>query len=441
MLHRRPVALPLILVLALVARVGVIIATPHFVPVFDAGDYDRHALSIAHGHGYPDAVFALSGPTAFRPPLYPLALAGVYVLGGGWTAGRVLGALLGVAMVALIFAISLRLWGRRVAIVAGVLAAVFPPLVLYSATLLSEPLFLVLVLAALFATLEYRRTQRLRWAALAGLACGLASLTRSNGVLLVVAAGFGVWILRPRLSRAALIAPLIVVLVAGATVAPWVIRNAIVFHRFVGITTQGGYGLAGTYNNEPMRKGEHPGHPRQPDQLRAFRDIFERRDLDEAARSSRLSAQAFKYIDDHPGYVVEAMAWNTLRVFNLVTEGTWRAGWRETILEAGGVERVISPIDPGSLYLVMLLALAGIAAQARALRSARPPPFIWLFPLLMVLPAIVVVGLPRYRAPLDPFLVMLAAVGIVACVEAVARRAGSSGAHVLRFGGRSGATP
>ena len=49
MLRRRSVALPLILVLALVARVGVIAATPHFVPVFDAWDYDRHALSIASG--------------------------------------------------------------------------------------------------------------------------------------------------------------------------------------------------------------------------------------------------------------------------------------------------------------------------------------------------------------------------------------------------------
>src|SRR4051812_49467819 len=93
--------LRLILAVALAVRVGVIVATPHFRPIFDAAHYDRLGASIASGDGYPGQ-FLPPTPSAFRPPLYPLALAAVHLLGGGWTAGRVLGALLGTLTVLLV---------------------------------------------------------------------------------------------------------------------------------------------------------------------------------------------------------------------------------------------------------------------------------------------------------------------------------------------------
>jgi 4-amino-4-deoxy-L-arabinose transferase-like glycosyltransferase len=436
---RRSAALPLILALALVVRVGVIIATPDFAPLFDARDYDRHASSIAHGDGYPGSQLVPSEPTALRPPLYPVLLAGVYAVGGGWTAGRLLAALLGVAVVAFIYIVAKRLWDERVAGIAGAIAAVFPPLVLYSATLLTEPLFVLLVLTTLLATLEYRREERLRWAIAAGVLCGLAALTRANGILLVVAAGLGVWTMRPRFSRAALVPPLVVALAALAALIPWMIRNTIAFDRFIGISTQGGYGLAGTYNAESRAMADHPGEAQHPLQLETHRPLFRESNLDEAERSSRLTNEALSYMRDHPGYVVETIAWNTLRVFDVVHDDRPRvteAGRRDATqtdslenqwlgnLQALGVEPLVSPIIPGSLYLIVVLAIVGIGAQIGLLRSPRAPPFVWSFPLLLVLPAVVVWGHQRYRAPVDPFLVMLAAVGIVALVEQMAQRAG-----------------
>src|SRR5947209_3228184 len=202
---RGSIALPVILAVALLARIGVIVATPHAVPIFDAADFQRHANSIAAGDGYPPPQLGLPGPTAFRPPLYPVTLAVVHKLGGGLTAERVAGALLGVATVLLIFLIAQRLWGRRVAVVAGAIAAVFPPLVVLNASLLSELLFLPLSLAALLATLVYRETERLTWAVVGGILCGLAILTRTSGLPLLIPLAFGVWVLRPRLSRSAVI--------------------------------------------------------------------------------------------------------------------------------------------------------------------------------------------------------------------------------------------
>src|SRR4051794_41462649 len=119
-------ALLLILAVALIARLAVILATPDFHPIFDAAHYDRLGASIADGHGYPGQ-FVPPTPSAFRPPLYPFALAAVHLLGGGWTAERVLGALLGVLTVLLVAVVAERLWSRRVALVAAAITAGLPP--------------------------------------------------------------------------------------------------------------------------------------------------------------------------------------------------------------------------------------------------------------------------------------------------------------------------
>jgi 4-amino-4-deoxy-L-arabinose transferase-like glycosyltransferase len=416
-------ALPAILVVALLVRIAVLVATPDFVPIFDAADFQRHAVSIASGDGYPPPQLGLAGPSAFRPPLYPLVLAAVREVGGGMTAERVLGALLGVATVLLIYLISQRLWGRRVAVVAGAIAAVFPPLAVLNASLLSEALFLPLTLASVLALIEYRDTRELRWAAVAGLLCGFAVLTRTNGLPFVLALALGAWVLRPRFSRAALAAPVVVILAMLVAVSPWVIRNTVEFNRFVGLGTGAGYALAGTYNAESRAKGDHPGEPFSPNTLRTYRDVFAQRSLDEAQFTGRLNDRAVKYIRAHPGYVLETMAWNVPRVLDLQRRDGFERTFEALEVQALGMKRIDSPaVHLGGLYAVLLLALVGVAAQVGLLPARRAPLFVWAVPALLLLPALAIYGLPRYRAPVDPFLVMLAAVGIVAVLDRAARR-------------------
>lgn len=410
----------LILALALVARVGAIVATPHFKPIFDAAHYDRLGDSIAHGHAY-FGQFQPATPSAFRPPLYPFAMAAVHVVGGGWTAERLLSALFGVVAVLLVFLISRRVWGERVAAVAGTIAAIFPPLVLLSASILSESLFVPLALAVVLAILEYRRDGRLRWAVLAGVLCGLAALTRVNGLLLVIAAAGGVWAMRPLLSRRALAPPVAVVVAAVLTVTPWVIRNTIEFHRFVGISTQTGYALGATYNPESGRK--HPaGTSTMTYQVASDRDLYSR-PLDEGVRSSRLTSRAIDYATAHPGYTARTLVWNTLRVFDVRHDTAFKPSFQATFLQALGDARLASRAVPASVYALLVLALLGAVAQlARGTAVRRAPWYLWAVPVLMVLPAIAVYGLARYRTPVDPFLAMLAGVGLVWAYDRVAAR-------------------
>lgn len=420
----------MILVVALVARIGVLVATPDFEPLFDAADFDRHAESIANGDGYPRSQLGVDGPTAFRPPGYPVVLAAVDLVGGGWTAMRILGALLGVATVALIFLIAQRIWDRRVAVVAGGIAAVFPPLVVLNVSLLSEVLFLPLALASIWAVLAFRDDRRLRWAAAAGVLCGLAVLTRVNGLPLVLALAFGVWVLSPRFSRRALVAPAVVVLAMVLTLLPWVVRNTLEFDRLVGVSTGGGYALAGTYNEESRERADHAGRPFSPNRLRTFQDEFRRRDLDEDELVGEMNGQATDFMKDNPGYVVKTVLWNVPRVFDVERSDEFERAFASSQVQAVGVENIDSPfVYLLALYAVVLLAVAGAVVQARGSGLRRAPSFVWAAPLLLLIPPLVIYGLPRYRAPVDPFLVLLAAVAVVALADARrgASRPGSAG--------------
>ena len=171
-------------------------------------------------------------------------------------------------------------------------------------------------------------------------------------------------------------------------------------------------------NAEARAMGDHPGEPFSPNVLRTYRDVFAQRNLNEADFIGKLNHRALVYIRAHPGYVVQTMAWNIPRVFDVQRRGSFTRRFEAQELEAIRVGRIASPgVFLGALYAVFALALLGVAAQARLLPARGAPAFVWGVPLLLLLPALAIYGLPRYRAPIDPFLVMLAAVGLVAAVD------------------------
>src|SRR5260221_167168 len=133
---------------------------------------------------------------------------------------------------------------------AGILAAIHPLLIFFSGYLLTETVFSVALLAALVASTEWLKTPRPGRALGAGLLWGVATLARPPALLLpalVVA-----WAWRPlglavragdRWRQAAL-------LFAGAAlvIAPWTVRNLMVMHAWVPVTTGAGRALLDSNN-------------------------------------------------------------------------------------------------------------------------------------------------------------------------------------------------
>jgi 4-amino-4-deoxy-L-arabinose transferase-like glycosyltransferase len=398
-----PRAVWVILVIALALRIGAIVATPHFAPVSDPADYVRHATSIAAGHGYPPSIAAPGGgASALRPPLYPYFLGGVYVAtGNSQTAGRLAAALAGVLTVALIGLLAFQLWRRRrVAYTAMALAAVYPPFVLVSATLLSESLALPLMLGALAAVLAYRnRGAGYGLAVLAGALLGLGILDRPALAVLLLPVALGCW-LPPRRRWTAVGPPAAAIATAALCLVPWTIRNAVELKTFVPVSTQDSYLLAGTYNDVARHDPRFPATYRPANAVPEFARLFQTNRLNEAQFAARLRSAAVKYIRVHPGYVADVAYRNTLRLLQL--DGG--LSYVKLVYGFQGVPARAALPAWLAFYAVALLALAGLALGAVRRRAG----WLWLSPLLLWISVVVISGDLRYRLPVELFIVLLA---------------------------------
>ena len=228
-----------IVVLVALALRGPVAAFPPRGPLFaDMLEYHEKALSLVREGAYGHAT---------RPPCYPAFLAAVYLVAGD---GRVpvacAQALLGAVAALLALGIARRLCGVRAGLLAGLLVACYPGLIVYTGLLMSEGLFIVLFMAALF-TLAGEGPPGTRACATAGALLGLACLTRS------VIAGFiplaAAWLcLRSRWQRGA-------ILLAAAILVtiPWTVRNALRYGMFVPLDTYGGYNFL--VGNNPAATG------------------------------------------------------------------------------------------------------------------------------------------------------------------------------------------
>jgi 4-amino-4-deoxy-L-arabinose transferase-like glycosyltransferase len=395
----------LVLGIALVVRVGQIAATPHWAPVADPADYVRHAVSIADGHGMADSFLPGGGPSALRPPAYPYFLGGVFaVTGDSYTAGRLAAALLGIVSVFLIGVIALQLWSRRVAIVAMALAAVYPPLVLLSGTLLSESLGLPLVLALVALVLAYRDEPRPRWVApVAGLLFALALLDRPAFVMFALPLVVGLWG-RPWRSRRSLREPAIALAVAVLAIVPWTIRNANAFHDFVPISTQSGFLVAGTYNSASAHDPVNTGAYRPASFDPALRPITTDPTLNENEVNKKLGKAGRTYAKDHPGYVPRVLWWNGLRLLGLERP----LANVEATYAFQGIGKGYAKLALIAWYLAALAAIAGLVLGA--LRGG--PWWLWTVVPLLFAGVIWISSDIRYRAPIEPFVLMAAAVAL-----------------------------
>lgn len=412
-------ALVAVVVLAFVVRLVAIVESPTFHPQTDAADYDREAVSLAQDGSFPPSLLTLhGGPSAFRPPLFPVALAVTYKLTGTtgstarWDAGRIMEALLGTATVLFIGLIARRLWGMRRALLSAALAAIYPPLVLAGSSLMSESLFIPLMLLAVLCSLVARESPRPRsWAVAAGALVGLVALTRSNGIAMILPVCLLLWLV-PRRSWRSLQAPAVALAAMIVVLGPWIVRDARLFGQFVPISTESGFALAGTYNAVAQGNRDYPALWIPP-VLQQQQIQLHSPDLNEAQISDRLDTAGLDYLRAHPTALLTTGFWNVLRLFNLT--GT-RVEQFAARFEA--YPRWLTDVSVYAFWALLVALLAGLLG-----RTARGAPWaVWIFPALVLISGLPFSGTTRYRVPADPFLIMIAAGALAAAAGRVRGR-------------------
>lgn len=151
----------------------------------EGANYARVAESLAAGRGY----LGLSelGPQIIYPPLYPgLIAAGTFAGLSAETSGRLVSLLCGVATPLVFGVVARRLYGSKASLAAGFVGAVHPLLQVASVVVLSESLYLFLVLLGLHQVLRWIDEPRWIGGFLAGLWFGLAYLCRPESMYLAV---------------------------------------------------------------------------------------------------------------------------------------------------------------------------------------------------------------------------------------------------------------
>jgi 4-amino-4-deoxy-L-arabinose transferase-like glycosyltransferase len=335
------------------------------------------------------------------------------VAGNSITSARLAQAALGAITAGLIFLLADRLWSRRVSILALILAVFYPPLVFVDASLLSEPLFALMeVLALLLVIVSWQRRPAWPWLAFAGIACGAALLARPLYPLLL-AVMLLAWAPGPARARAWIARPAIVLLGAAAVIAPWTMRNIQVMGALIPISTQTGYVLAGTYNDVSRLDPEHPGEWRVPLGDPRYSAIFADRRQNEVQVEARFRSTAVAFAESHPGYVLDVVLWNAARMLELTGPGNTRAVF------AGDYNFGPSPEAEIATWSFIAFALAGagglLTAQARSITLRW-----WTAPLILLAGTVPIQGGARFRVPLDPFVILAAALALAA----LARRLG-----------------
>ncbi len=271
--------LRIFLIALLLRLVPVVVMRNMGIGLDDMFQYDMLARSIAAGVGYRwyaekglptvlpylrlDLTSIDYDPrgvlTSFRPPLYPAFLALIYfVFGVGakrFFIARLVQTVLAASMAPLTYFLARHLFPNRepAARISAWVIALYPMLVIYPLSLATENLFFVLALCSILVLLKAKESLdipfaqkgnfmtfvvRSRWFILSGILLGLTSLTRSVAEIFTVFAVVWVWFFLKERKKA-----LVVLLMAGAVVVPWVVRNSLLYGQFTGIESALGYDL------------------------------------------------------------------------------------------------------------------------------------------------------------------------------------------------------
>jgi len=249
-LASKRLALAVVLCLCLAVRLPLAVHNAGRPLEGDAVGYAAIGASLARWGG-----FTLDGhPTAFRTFAYPFFLSIIFrIFGVSYLAIYIVQALLDCLTCLLVWRLARHVTGSTaVALISALIYGIYPGFVLSSARVLTENLTVFLTVSMVY-VLVVHRDLGVKWYLVAGAIGGIAALTRPGQVAVPVLLSVPVLLARSKRGRPFLNAAALI-LAGAVVVAPWTVRNCLVFHALVPLATQGGYSFwPGTVDSEGER--------------------------------------------------------------------------------------------------------------------------------------------------------------------------------------------
>jgi 4-amino-4-deoxy-L-arabinose transferase-like glycosyltransferase len=371
-------------------------------PGSDPKEYDTYAWNVAQGRGYrgmsPD-VADQDHLTAARPPGISIVWAGLYlVFGHRYDVVRVANCLVGSVTILLVYAIGRRCFDETVGLLAAAGYAVYPSAIFFSPQLVSEPLGTFWFLWFVLACLQFAEQPSWGRGVWAGALLGVSILSRPNPALMVPL--MGIWALwQFRGQRAAMIKALLIPVVAVAVLLPWWVRNYLVFHTFIPISTMSGPNLLMGNNRIVVEDPKYRGFAIWDTYIPEYRDALKSAN-DEVKRDKIAKDFAIQWLKDNPDKWLRLAAAKLVRGWTPFLQPTTARLYRWGMLASWGPVLVL-------FLIVVIPTLVGF------LRSNHPG---WIIHLVIVNSLIVTVmfwGESRYRHAFEPLCIVLAAQALV----------------------------
>ena len=403
----------IIILVALALRLAVI-PFDHIEDLMDANhihawEQGNVARALVAGQGFGSPMVSTQ-PSAMMPPVYPLIVAVFFRLFGVHTpqsifAVHAFDCLINSLACIPLFLIARRSFGERAAWWTAWGWALSPYGIYFSAAWAwSTHLLLLCLLWLLYLAQDMEGSPRLRLWAGFGLLAGFAGLTEPS-VLVVVPflMILSVWKLA-RAGKRWLLPGVVASLVLAATISPWLIRDAVVFHRFIPMRDSMGLELWMGNNGSSIRFTSDDLHP-----LHNTTEMAEY-NAGELAYMDHKEQQAKAYIQAHPS----RFAWLCVRRAVYLWTGYWSFDPCYLALE---------PMDRENVPFATCLTLLGLIGLFLAWRK-RPFEVIRYGGVLFLLPFMYYFAHPEpyHLRPLDPLLVILGCQVILALRERFAER-------------------
>ena len=414
-LRKRPtLQIATIVFLAMVVRLAVT-PLPNFESLMDAShlhawEPGNVAESLLAGHGF-GSPFPSNQLSAVMPPVYPVVIAVLFKLFGIHTeasifAAHALNCLLSALACIPVFLMARQSFGERAALWAA-WAWAFSPYGIYFAAAWAWGTHLLLLCLCwlLYLAQRMERSSSLPLWAGFGLIAGFAALTEPS-ILAVVPFLLALACWRRLLDQKRWLVP---GLVASATLiaalSPWVIRNALVFHRLIPMRDSMGLELWMGNNGYSERWTSDQLHPlHDPNELADYNR------MGEIAYMDHKKQQAEEFIQSHPAWYL----WMSARRAIYLWTGYWSFDHSYLAME---------PMDPANIPFatsLTLLALGGLVLswRQRPFETLRYAGVMFLFPLIYYFSH----PEPYHLRPLDPLIGVLGCFAVIEWRERVSAR-------------------
>ena len=407
----------LIFAVALAARIFWVVYVPadptDLRTMDDTIFYHGSATSLADGEGYLNPWVGYH--TAQWPPGYSFLLAAAYWLPGpdvpaAWSTNILLGALACVA----VYWLGVLVAGQRAGALAGLIFAVFPGHVFFSTLVMSESLFvlLVVIVMALLALSLKSKEPGVPLLLLTGAALAAAALVRGQGLFLLVVA-FLLWGIAGGDWAKALRRTAVVTVTALALIMPWTIRNYVAMNAFVFISTNDGGNLFMGHNENSNGRFNASGT-----WIGTWVEGLPWGER-EVETSNVALREGLKFMFTHPWREVQLSA-TKIRALYEDDEDALRWIHHPDISRPVPSLKVIS--DVTNAYYFAVIAAAGLGL----LYWSRRPRGLLLLPLLVVavftLGQLLFFATSRFHLPMLPSFALLAAAGLLWGAQELGRR-------------------